>query len=290
MGEILMTGGSGGGTGSDECTATLDHVLAGETAVTSDSNDEPGTGRMTVNSLLSFSVAAYSGRRVLLKWQNPYAAAGKPYSGVIIKASRGGYPAWNASAWDAIFSGAGNNVAPGAWSQAFMDLPALNTTYYFTALTYAITSLGEIYSPVYDPSTVKYAVCATNGPAVVTITGTQNYVIPEGYTQADIFCVGGGGGGGAGYRFTGIAYEQGGGGGGGGYTATALNIGVAAGQIMNCVIGNGGGQNTAINGPGGTGGTTSVSRGGIVFCGGSSSCWQRSQWRIWRIQGRERRI
>ena len=264
-----MTGGGGGGTGSDECTATLDHVLAGETAVTSDSNDEPGTGRMTVNSLLSFSVAAYSGRRVLLKWQNPYAAAGKPYSGVIIKASRGGYPAWNASAWDAIFSGAGNNVAPGAWSQAFMDLPALNTTYYFTALTYAITSLGEIYSPVYDPSTVKYAVCATNGPAVITITGTQNYVIPEGYTQADIFCVGGGGGGGAGYRFTSIAYEQGGGGGGGGgggNPATALNIGVAAGQIMNCVIGNGGGQNTAINGPGGTGGTTSVSRGGIVLC------------------------
>lgn len=258
-----MTGGGGGGTGSGECTATLDHVLAGETAVTSDSNDEPGTGRMTVNSLLSFSVAVYSGRRVLLKWQNPYAAAGKPYSGVIIKASRGGYPAWNASAWDAIFSGAGNNVAPGAWSQAFMDLPALNTTYYFTALTYAITSLGEIYSPVYDPSSVKYAVCATNGPAVVTITGTQNYVIPEGYTQADIFCVGGGG---AGYRFTGIAYEQGGGGGGGGYTATALNIGVAAGQIMNCVIGNGGGQNTAINAPGGTGGTTSVSRGGIVLC------------------------
>ena len=263
-----MTGGGGGGTGSDECTATLDHVLAGETAVTSDSNDEPGTGRMTVNSLLSFSVAAYSGRRVLLKWQNPYAAAGKPYSGVIIKASRGGYPAWNASAWDAIFSGAGNNVAPGAWSQAFMDLPALNTTYYFTALTYAITSLGEIYSPVYDPSTVKYAVCATNGPAVVTITGTQNYVIPEGYTQADIFCVGGGGGGGAGYRFTSIAYEQGGGGGGGGggTPPTALNIGVAAGQIMNCVIGNGGGQNTAINGPGGTGGATSVSRGGIVLC------------------------
>ena len=140
MGEILMTGGSGGGTGSDECTATLDHVLAGETAVTSDSNDEPGTGRMTVNSLLSFSVAAYSGRRVLLKWQNPYAAAGTPYSGVIIKASRGGYPAWNASAWDAIFSGAGNNVAPGAWSQAFMDLPALNTTYYFTCLLYTSPS------------------------------------------------------------------------------------------------------------------------------------------------------
>lgn len=245
--------------------ALVNHVLQGETFYSTNPKQKL-TGTMTVNSILSFSVAAYSGRRVLLKWQNPYVAPGKPYSGVIIKASRGGYPAWNASAWDAIFSGAGNNVAPGAWSQAFMDLPALNTTYYFTALTYAITSLGEIYSPVYDPSTVKYAVCATNGPAVITITGTQNYVIPEGYTQADIFCVGGGGGGGAGYRFTSVAYEQGGGGGGGGYTATALNIGVAAGQIMNCVIGNGGGQNTAINGPGGTGGTTSVSRGGIVLC------------------------
>ena len=195
--------------------ALVNHVLQGKTFYSTNPKQKL-TGTMTVNSILSFSVAAYSGRRVLLKWQNPYAAAGKPYSGVIIKASRGGYPAWDASAWDAIFSGAGNNVAPGAWSQAFMDLPALNTTYYFTALTYAITSLGEIYSPAYDPSTVKYAVCATNGPAVITITGTQNYVIPEGYTQADIFCVGGGGGGGAGYRFTSNAYEQGGGGGGGG--------------------------------------------------------------------------
>ena len=74
MGEILMTGGSGGGSGSDECTATLDHVLAGETAVTSDSNDEPGTGRMTVNSIMSFSVAPYSGRRVLVM------AESKPHS------------------------------------------------------------------------------------------------------------------------------------------------------------------------------------------------------------------
>jgi hypothetical protein len=293
---VNIAGGGGGGVGSDELTSLLSDVVKGKTAVTSDSNDDPGVGTleltgnavaahvltgesfyttdpknkivgaMIVNSVLSFSVAAYSGRRVLLKWQNPYAAPGKPYCGVIIKASTGGYPAWNASAWDAIYTGAGDNVTPGGWSQVFMDLPALNTTYYFTCFGYATTSFGAIYSPVYDPSSVKNAVCATNGPAVITITGTQNYVIPEGYTQADIFCVGGGGGGGAGYRFTSTAYEQGGGGGGGGYTATALNIGVAAGQIMNCVIGNGGGQNTAINGPGGTGGTTSVSRGGIVLC------------------------
>ena len=109
MGEILMTGGSGGGTGSDECTATLDHVLAGKTAVTSDSNDEPGTGRMTVNSLLSFSVAAYSGRRVLAKWQNPKAAAGKPYSGVYIRYSSSGYPGKTGGVQ--IYKGAGNNTA-----------------------------------------------------------------------------------------------------------------------------------------------------------------------------------
>mgnify|MGYP001097199093 FL=1 len=78
-----MTGGSGGGTGSDECTAKLDHVLAGETAVTSDSNDEPGTGRMTVNSVLSFSVAPYSGRRVLVKWQVPNPIPGKDRKSVV---------------------------------------------------------------------------------------------------------------------------------------------------------------------------------------------------------------
>ena len=54
--------GSGGGYGSDDCTASLDYVLAGKTAIASDSNDEPGNGRMTVNSLLSFSCAVY--------WQN----------------------------------------------------------------------------------------------------------------------------------------------------------------------------------------------------------------------------
>lgn len=266
MGDILFPISSGGGTGSDECTATLDHVLAGETAVTSDSNDEPGTGRMTVNSLLSFSVAAYSGRRVLLKWQNPYAASGKPYSGVTIKASSSGYPAWDASSWDAIYSGVGDNTTPGAWSQALMDLPNLNTTYYFTCVTYATTNFGNIYSATYDSSSVKNATYTVVGPTVITITGTQDYVIPEGFTSADIFCVGGGGAGGAGYWYTSMQYQEGGGGGGGGYTSTAFNIGVVAGQVLNCVIGAGGSPTTAINIPGHAGGTTSVSRSGSVLC------------------------
>lgn len=195
--------------------AAVNHVLQGETFYSTNPKQKL-TGTMTVNSILSFSVAAYSGRRVLLKWQNPYAAAGKPYSGVIIKASTGGYPAWDAPTWDAIYAGVGDNVTPGGWSQAFMDLPALNTTYYFTCFGYAITNFGDIYSPVYDPSSIKNAVYTTVGPSLVTITGTQSFTIPYGFTTADIFCVGGGGAGGNGYRFTGDAYQQGGGGGGGG--------------------------------------------------------------------------
>ncbi len=254
-----------GGADTDGLTAIAAHVLNGEIFYGADS-DEPQRGTMTVNSILSFSVAAYSGRRVLLKWQNPYAAPGKPYCGVIIKASTGGYPAWNAPAWDAIYAGAGDNVTPGGWSQAFMDLPALNTTYYFTCFGYATTNFGEIYSPVYDPSSVKNAVYTTVGPSLVTIAGTQDYVIPDGFTSADIFCVGGGGSGGNGYRFTKEAYQQGGGGGGGGYTATVSNIGVAAGQVLNCVVGAGGAPNGTLSGAGGTGGTTSVSRSGAVLC------------------------
>ena len=250
-----------GGADTDGLTAIATHVLNGEIFYGANS-DEPQTGTMTVNSILSFSVAAYSGRRVLLKWQNPYAAPGKPYCGVIIKASTGGYPAWNAPAWDAIYAGAGDNVTPGGWSQAFMDLPALNTTYYFTCFGYATTNFGEIYSPVYDPSSVKNAVYTTVGPSLVTIAGTQDYVIPDGFTSADIFCVGGGGAGGNGYRYTSNAYQQG----GGGYTATVYNIGVAAGQVLNCVVGAGGAPNGSLSGNGGTGGTTSVSRSGTVLC------------------------
>ncbi len=258
MGEILITGGSGGGTGSDECTATLDHVLAGETAVTSDSNDEPGTGRMKVNSLLSFNVAAYSGRRVLAKWQNPKAAAGKPYSGVYIRYSTSGYP--GKAGGMQIYKGAGNNTASGAWSQQYLDMPNLNETYYFSIYPYVTCSAGELTGEVIN------AIVRTAGSFIATITNTKNYTIPEGYTMADIFCVGGGGAGGNGYRYTSNAYQQAGGGGGGGYTATVYNIGVAAGQVLNCVVGAGGAPNGSLSGNGGTGGTTSVSRSGTVLC------------------------
>ena len=179
MGEILMTGGGGGGTGSDECTATLDHVLAGETAVTSDSNDEPGTGRMTVNSLLSFNVAAYSGRRVLAKWQNPKAAAGKPYSGVYIRYSTNGYPGKTGGVQ--IYKGAGNNMASEGQSQVYIDLPALNTKYYLSVFPYVTCSAGELTGDVLN------AEVTTSGQLNITFKGSQTYTIPDGYAKADVF-------------------------------------------------------------------------------------------------------
>ena len=247
-----------GGADTDGLTAIAAHVLNGETFYGANS-DEPQTGTMTVNSILSFNVAAYSGRRVLLKWQNPYAAPGKPYCGVIIKASTGGYPAWNASAWDAIYLGAGDNVTPGGWSQAFMDLPALNTTYYFTCFGYATTNFGEIYSPVYDPASIKKASVTTGVMQLITITGTQNYTIPEGFSILDIFCLGGGGGGAQSRKYPYDLSAIGGGGGGGGYTITVFNIAVSAGQVINCFVGAGGNSNN-------NGGGTSVWRDGVSLC------------------------
>lgn len=233
MGEILMTGGNGGGTGSDECTATLDHVLAGETAVTSDSNDEPGTGRMTVNSLLSFSVAAYSGRRVLAKWQNPKAAAGKPYSGVYIRYSTNGYPGKTGGVQ--IYKGAGNNTASEGQSQVYIDLPALNTKYYLSVFPYVTCSAGELIGDVLN------AEVTTSGQLNITFKGSQTYTIPDGYAKADVFCVGGGGNGGN-VQYNG-PYGQpydAGTGGGGGYTNTKKGISVTSGEVVAVSVGNAG--------------------------------------------------
>ena len=235
-----------GGADTDGLTAISAHVLNGEIFYGADS-DEPQRGTMTVNSLLSFNVAAYSGRRVLAKWQNPAAAPGKPYSGVYIRYSTSGYP--GKAGGMQIYKGAGNNTASGAWSQQYLDMPNLNETYYFSIYPYVTCSAGELTGEVIN------AIVRTAGSSIATITNTKNYTIPEGYTMADIFCVGGGGAGGIQGLSNG---ENGGGGGGGGYTATSLNIGITAGQVLNCSVGSG-----ALSG---RGGTTSVLRSGSILC------------------------
>lgn len=289
MGRVLMTGGGGGGGSSDDCTATANDILKGKTAVYNGSGDEPQegtleltgdaadgyvysgktyyntdartkrTGTMTVGSILNFSAAAYSGRQVLLKWQNPYAATGKPFGGVFINYSTSGYPGTGGTR---IYTGYGNNSATGGWSQVIVTLPNLNTTYYFSCTAYVGCSVGDMWGNTMNAS------CKTSGEIWQNITWSQNYTIPAGYNYVDIFCVGGGGGGSCAMT-TYIA----GGGGAGGYTNTAWNVAVSGGQVLNCSVGAGGAGGVCPRAfsytAAGNGGASSVSRSGSTLCSAS---------------------
>lgn len=228
-------------------TATAGYIYSGKTAWV---NGTKLTGNMTVNSLLSFSVAAYSGRRLLAKWQNPKAAAGKPYSGVIIRYSTSNYP--GKTGGTQVYKGAGSNMTSEGQSQTFIDLPALNTTYYFSIYPYVTCSVGEMTGEVRN-TTAK-----TSTQLNMTITATQNYTIPAGFSSMDVFAVGGGGAG------SGSDWDDrtAGGGGGSGYTKTIKNIGVSPGQILNIVIGAGG---TSLTLDSGKGGNTTVTRNGSTI-------------------------
>ena len=304
--------GVGGGSGSDDCTATTGDVLAGATAIVKGSDDEPVlgtmpnrgavsqalnaggsysipqgyhngsgkvtanslasqtggtavaahllngetawvngnriTGAMTVNSLLSFSVAVVSGRRVTATWRNPNQAAGKPYSGVYIKYSTNGYPGTGGTQ---IYKGPGSNTSSGGTSTATFDLPNLGTRYYLSIYPYVTTSAGELLGGVLN------AQVTTGNTITNTYTSSTTVSVPTGYTFADIFCVGGGGGGSNGRSASRDHY--GGGGGAGGYTTTANNVAVSGGQSLTVVVGAGGSA-------GNNGSASSVSRSGAVLC------------------------
>lgn len=245
-------------TGSLSLTgnAQIGHVLAGETFYTNNCKTKL-TGTMTVNSLLSFSVAAYSGRRVLAKWQNPNQAAGKPFSGVIIRYSTGGYP--GVTGGTQVYKGAGNNTAAGGWSQTYIDMPALNTTYYFSCYPYMTCSAGE------KTGTALNAVAITSAVINKTFTVSGSYTIPTGYTKMDLFAVGGG-------AKIGQSTSSGGGpphgGAGGGYTKTVKNLAISPGQVLSVIVGAGNSNGNS----GGNGGASSVTRSGsslIVANGGT---------------------
>lgn len=240
-------------TGSLSLTgnAQTGHVLAGETFYTNNCKTKL-TGTMTVNSLLSFSVAAYSGRRVLAKWQNPNQAAGKPFSGVIIRYSTGGYP--GVTGGTQIYKGAGNNTATGAWSQAHLDMPVLSTTYYFSCYPYVTCSAGERIGAAINMTATTASVINK------TFTTSTSYIIPAGYSKVDVFCVGGGGGAQKTYNHD-ATY-----GGCGGYTQTVKAIAVSSGQVLNAVIGAGGTDNA-------DGGLTSVTRNGTALCSASGGSY-----------------
>lgn len=245
-------------TGTLELTgnATAAYVYSGKTFYSTDPKLKL-TGTMTVNSLLSFSVAAYSGRRVLAKWQNPKAASGKPYSGVYIRYSTSGNP--GKTGGTQIYKGAGNNTASEGQSQAYLDLPALSTKYYLSIYPYVTCSAGEMTGAVINATVTTAAVINK------TFTTSGNYTIPAGYSKVDVFCVGGGGG-------AVNTYNHGGSyGGSGGYTKTVKSIAVSSGQVLNMTIGAGGVNNA-------NGGATSVTMSGAVLCSANGGSYGKNSY------------
>lgn len=229
--------------------ATEAYVYNGKTFYSTDPKVKK-TGGMTVNSLLSFSLAVISGRKVTASWGNPRQASGKPYSGVYIRYSTSGNP--GKTGGTQIYKGAGSNTASGGTSTATFSLPNLNTKYYLSIYPYVTCSAGEMTGDVLN------ATVTTGGEQSVTCTSSKNVIVPDGYTLADIFCVGGGGRGDSGMGSNGDYF--GGGGGGGGYTKTVFGVTVSSGQSLAVVVGAG----STVRGK--AGGVSSVSQSSSMLC------------------------
>lgn len=192
------------------------------------------TGGMTVSSVVSFSVAAYSTDQVIATWKWPSTG---PYSGVAICAKTGGYPT-NIND-GRVYTGVGSSSALGSSSSVVIGGLAVGTTYYFRIWVYCTTSAGDLYS------TTRDATCTTTarGQQIFTTSGT--FTVPKNVKKVQVFLVGAGGAGNdfsSGYPSvydTNITYQLGGGGGGGGYTKTQY-VDVTDGQQINVVVGAGG--------------------------------------------------
>ena len=220
------------GTATNDATATDGYVYSGKTYYR---NGVKGTGTMTVGSILSFSAAAYSTTQILLTWQNPYAATGKPFSGVFINYSTSGYPGTGGTR---IYTGVGSNSAAGGTSTAIVTMPSVGTTYYFSLTPYCTTSAGEIRGSSLN------ATAKTTASGRQSFTASTTFTVPSGVRTINVHCTGGGGKGG----FYSSTDRYGGGGGGGGYTSYKTSISVTPGNILTIIVGAGGVSNTYIGG------------------------------------------
>lgn len=213
------------------------------------------TGNMSVPSLLSFSVAAYSTSQVVATWKNP---ANGPFGGVIIRWKTGSYPT---SVTDGSgYKGGGNNTSANGTSSTTISGLSAGTTYYFRIWPYCDTSAGTIYGSTRD------ATCKVTSHGSQTFTASGTWTCPAGVrTITRAFLVGGGGGGMAGQTKSNSSPRYGGGGGGGGYTTTVKNVSVTPGQNYSVVVGAGGSPNS----PNSSGGTSSIS--GIASANGGKT-------------------
>lgn len=112
--------------------------------------------------------------------------------------------------------------------------------------------MGELYGSVIN------ATAKTLAEINEVFTASQSYTIPAGYTQADVFAVGGGG---SSYNKSDSASGFSVGGGGGGYAVNNYNVAISPGATLNIIVGAGGES-------GGNGGTSYISNIGTTADGG----------------------
>ena len=183
------------------------------------------TGSMSVPSVLSFSVAAYSTSQILATWKNP---ANGPFSGVAICAKTGGYPA-NIND-GRVYTGIGNNSAANGISSAVISGLTAGITYYFRIWAYVTCGAGDLYSGYMQDTGAPTA----HGRAAYTSSGT--FTVPAGVRSVNIHCTGAGSKGGNGSSRDHYA----GGGGGGGYAAWKTGVAVKPGDQIVVAVGAGG--------------------------------------------------
>lgn len=220
-------------------------------------------GNITVSSVVSFKVAAYSTSQVIATWQNPSKG---PYSGVVICAKTGGYPTGIND--NRKYTGTGSNSALNSMSSTTISNLEGGQTYYFRIWMYCTCSAGDLYSGYLQTTGTPTA----HGRQVFTSSGT--FTVPANVRSINIHTTGGGGGTRT-LTASGYGSFNGDGGAGGGYTSYKIGIAVSPGTQVQCIVGAG-----ARAGYSEIGGTSSASINGVIVVtakgGNTSGAWNRA--------------
>lgn len=222
-------------------TASANKIVSGYSAYV---NGVKIDGTLTIQSVVSFSLAQYATQQIIASWARPNVG---PWSGLRVVCKLGSYPA-NADDGTIFYDGSGTyglqTLAVGTW--------------YFRSWNYITTNLGREYG--------GYVQGIINNSAITgsqTFTASGVFTVPASVRSVNVFAVGGG---------ASSKYD----GGGGGRTVTWWNISVSPGQQISVIVGSGGSG----FGPGGAssfggysipGGSGSVGGSGGGNCGRSYS-------------------